>query len=108
LIEYGVTFSLDDFGTGYSSLYYLKKLPIREIKIDQIFIKDIIIDVRNEAIVSAVILIADKLDLQVVVEGVETKEQALLLKSLGANIFQGFYFSQPLSEIDAISYMLAH
>jgi diguanylate cyclase (GGDEF)-like protein/PAS domain S-box-containing protein len=108
LVEYGVSFSLDDFGTGYSSLFYLKKLPIREIKIDQIFVKDLIIDDTNEAIVSAVILIADKLALQVIVEGVETKEQVELLKSLGANIFQGFYFSEPLSEIDAVNYMLAH
>lgn len=108
LIEQGVSFSLDDFGTGYSSLYYLKTLPIREIKIDQSFIKDIIEDDVNEAIVSAVILIADKLALQVTVEGVETEEQLALLKSLGANIFQGFYFSKPLSEADAIAYMLKH
>jgi diguanylate cyclase (GGDEF)-like protein/PAS domain S-box-containing protein len=108
LIECGVSFSLDDFGTGYSSLYYLKTLPIREIKIDQLFIKDIIVDDSNETIVSAVIFIADKLSLQVVAEGVETKEQAEFLQYLGVNIFQGLYFSEPLPEADAISYLLTH
>jgi diguanylate cyclase (GGDEF)-like protein/PAS domain S-box-containing protein len=108
LIEHGVSFSLDDFGTGYSSLYALKTLPIKEIKIDQSFVKNIIDDDINKAIVSAIILIADKLALQVVAEGIETKEQAMFLKSLGANIFQGVYFSQPLSETDAIRYILTH
>jgi diguanylate cyclase (GGDEF)-like protein/PAS domain S-box-containing protein len=103
--EQGVTFSLDDFGSGFSSLNYLKLLPINEIKIDKSFIDDISVDQRNEIILSAIITTASKLDLNLVVEGVESIEQVNFLNDLGAKIYQGFYFSKPLSEEALISFV---
>jgi EAL domain-containing protein (putative c-di-GMP-specific phosphodiesterase class I) len=103
--EQGVTFSLDDFGSGFSSLNYLKLLPISEIKIDKSFIDDISVDQRNEIILSAIITTASKLDLNLVVEGVESVEQVDFLNELGAKIYQGFYFSKPLSEKALISFI---
>ena len=103
--EQGVSFSLDDFGSGFSSLIYLKLLPIDEIKIDKSFIDDIVADERNEVILSAIIGTADKLNLDLVVEGVETIEKITLLNKLGAKTYQGFYFSQPLTELNLISFI---
>lgn len=108
LKEQGVTFSLDDFGSGFSSLNYLKVLPINEIKIDKSFIDDIVEDKRNEAILAAVISITLKLDLNLVIEGVETLDQLKLLNTLGAEVYQGFYFSKPLSETQLISFITSH
>jgi diguanylate cyclase (GGDEF)-like protein/PAS domain S-box-containing protein len=103
--EQGVSFSLDDFGSGFSSLNYLKLLPISEIKIDKSFIDDIVADERNEVILSAIIGIADKLNLDLVVEGVETIEQTTLLNKLGAKVYQGFYFSKPLTEHNLVEFI---
>jgi diguanylate cyclase (GGDEF)-like protein/PAS domain S-box-containing protein len=104
----GVSFSLDDFGSGFSSLNYLKLLPINEIKIDKSFIDDIVTDERNEVILSAIVDIADKLNLDLVVEGVETIEQTTLLDKLGAKVYQGFYFSKPLTETELIDFIALH
>ena len=103
--EQGVSFSLDDFGSGFSSLNYLKILPINEIKIDKSFIDDIVADIRNEVILSAIISIADRLNLDLVVEGVETIEQITLLNELGAKFYQGFYFSKPLTEPNLVKFI---
>ncbi len=108
LKEQGVTFSLDDFGSGFSSLNYLTVLPINEIKIDKSFIDDIVKDKRNTAILTAIIGIATELDLNLVIEGVESIDQVTLLKKLGAEVYQGFYFSKPLGETDLISFVLSH
>jgi diguanylate cyclase (GGDEF)-like protein/PAS domain S-box-containing protein len=108
LKEYGVTFSLDDFGSGFSSLNYLKLLPINEIKIDKSFIDDIVDDRRNVVILNAIINIAKDLDLNLVIEGVESIEQVSLLNTLGAKVYQGFYFSEPLSENDLIKFIATH
>ncbi|MCC5451075.1 EAL domain-containing protein [Rheinheimera sp. UJ51] len=108
LKEFGVTFSLDDFGSGFSSLNYLKLLPINEIKIDKTFIDDIVEDRRNEVILEAIIKITQKLNLDLVIEGVESIAQVSLLNELGAKVYQGFYFSKPLSEIDFLSYAQSH
>ena len=96
----GVSFSLDDFGTGYSSLNYLKKLPVDRIKIDKSFIKNITIDKQDAALVSSIVTIAKNLELKVVIEGVETEEQAQWLMQYGDVIFQGFLFNEPLSAVE--------
>lgn len=93
----GVEISIDDFGTGYSSLGYLHKFPINRLKIDRSFITDILTDENERNIVSAIVTMAQALGLEVIAEGVETTEQVNLLKRLGCNIVQGYYFFRPLS-----------
>lgn len=88
--------SLDDFGTGYSSLNYLRQLPIDTLKIDKSFVQDIRANSKEEAIAKTVISLAHKLDLTVVAEGVETKEQLLFLKKEKCDKAQGYLFSKPL------------
>jgi len=107
LRTHGATFSLDDFGSGFSSLNYLKLLPIDEIKIDKSFIDDIVEDDRNIVILNAIIAIAQGLELKLVIEGVESLDQVTLLNELGAKVYQGFYFSKPLSETDLIRFIEA-
>ncbi len=98
LRDIGVKFALDDFGTGYSSLSYLKQLPIDKIKIDKSFIKDITYDKQDAMLVSAIIAIADTLELEVVAEGVETEDQAAWLHHHGKVQFQGFLFDRPMPQ----------
>jgi diguanylate cyclase (GGDEF)-like protein/PAS domain S-box-containing protein len=93
----GVPVSIDDFGTGYSSLAYLKNLPMDCLKIDRAFVRDMITSVNGDAIVTAIISMANSLGLRTIAEGVETLEQLKRLRELGANMGQGFYFSPPLS-----------
>ncbi|WP_375749316.1 EAL domain-containing protein [Vibrio sp. HN007] len=92
----GLRISLDDFGTGYSSLSALKGLPIDELKIDKSFISDIDKEGDGQAIVSAIIAMAQRLGLEIVAEGVETKEEYSFLQRKEADIIQGYYFSKPL------------
>ncbi|MEW4982655.1 MAG: EAL domain-containing protein [Cycloclasticus sp.] len=96
LIDKGITFSLDDFGTGYSSLGYLKALPVATLKIDKSFINDVVLDKSDQALVTSIIAISKNLGLTVVAEGVETKEQMLMLKEYQCEILQGYYFSKPI------------
>jgi EAL domain-containing protein (putative c-di-GMP-specific phosphodiesterase class I) len=92
----GLTLSLDDFGTGYSSLSHLRRLPVQEIKIDRSFVKDAPDSKRNRLLLKSIFDIARTLDFSVVAEGIETKEQFLLLQSFGCTAFQGFYFGRPV------------
>jgi Amt family ammonium transporter len=88
---------VDDFGTGYSSLSYLKNLPIDCLKIDRSFIHDMTRDPRDVALVRGIIGIAHSLSMRVVAEGVETQRQAEMLRSLGCDLAQGYYFHRPMS-----------
>ena len=91
----GIQFALDDFGTGYSSLIYLKLLPLRRLKIDQGFVKDLLSDRSDEAIVKTVIAWADGLGLETIAEGVETKAQQQRLVAMGCKQLQGYYLGRP-------------
>ncbi len=93
----GIRFSIDDFGTGYSSLSYLKLLPVNMLKIDRSFIRDIGIDKNDDAIVRTIIMMAKNLGLEVIAEGVESKAQMNYLLANGCHLFQGYYFSKPVT-----------
>ncbi|HEY2427778.1 MAG TPA: EAL domain-containing protein [Acidimicrobiales bacterium] len=103
----GVRSSIDDFGTGYSSLLYLQRFPVDMLKVDRTFVARVVEDDRNEAIVSAVIGLGHAFGLLVVAEGIETPEQAAVLRRMGCDIGQGYLWSRPVPP-DELVEALAH
>lgn len=97
LDQLGVRLSLDDFGTGYSSLGYLRRLPVAELKVDQSFVKNVLLDAQDEAIVRSTIDLGHNLGLQVVAEGIENEPVLDRLRNLGCDLGQGYGISRPLS-----------
>jgi diguanylate cyclase (GGDEF)-like protein len=93
--QLGIRIAIDDFGTGYSNLAYLKRFPINVLKIDQSFVRDMLTESTDLAIVEAIINIGLALDLELVAEGVETHEQAQALQEKGCSVIQGYLYSQP-------------
>jgi diguanylate cyclase (GGDEF)-like protein/PAS domain S-box-containing protein len=91
----GVRFSIDDFGTGYSSLAYLKRLPVDEIKIDRSFVRDVMVDPNDAALVDTIMTMARHIGLDIVAEGVETEPAFSFLRERGCPTFQGYFFGRP-------------
>ncbi|MEO5365665.1 MAG: EAL domain-containing protein [Magnetococcus sp. WYHC-3] len=104
----GIHITMDDFGVGYASLSYLKRLPIDTLKIDRSFVEELVSDEDDAAIVAAIISLARSLDLTVVAEGVETREQAEFLRRQGCDQLQGYLCSQPLPEADFTLLLAEH
>ena len=105
LSQLGIRISIDDFGTGYSSLAYLKQLPVNELKIDKSFVMDMVDDENDRIIVQAIINLAHDLGLKTVAEGVQDENTLMLLKRLGCDLVQGFYFEKPMSFNQLIDWM---
>ena len=104
----GVSFALDDFGTGYSSLTRLKTLPADTIKIDQSFVRDMLDDPNDYAIINAVISLADAFQRRVIAEGVETIEQGLMLLGMGCEYAQGYGIAKPMPVSDFAEWMRSY
>ncbi len=102
LHDMGVGISIDDFGTGYSSLLYLKRLPANELKIDRGFVRDLTHDTEDAAIIAAIVALGRTLNLNVVAEGVETREQQEYLTRLGCTSLQGYLLGRPMPAEDFI------
>lgn len=96
LREAGISVAIDDFGTGYSSLAYLKEFPVSTLKIDQTFIRDVFENISNATLVRAMVQIADTFQLDVVAEGVESREAVDFLMEVGCRIVQGYYYCRPI------------
>ncbi len=101
----GMSIAIDDFGTGYSSLSYLHYFPIDTLKIDQSFVRDMDQDQNSRELVRAIITLGKNLNMKVVAEGVESQKEATLLKELGCDMAQGFYFAKPMPELDVVEFM---
>lgn len=99
----GYALSIDDFGTGFSGLQYLTQMPISFLKIDRSFVMKLLNDPKSKAVVSSIIHLAHAMDIEIIAEGIETNEEALVLETLGARYGQGYLFSKPVPLRDFIS-----
>jgi EAL domain-containing protein (putative c-di-GMP-specific phosphodiesterase class I) len=102
-----VDFSLDDFGTGYSSLTYLRRLPVTQLKIDQSFVRDMLDDADDLAILKGVIGLATAFDREVIAEGVETLAHGQALLALGCELAQGYGIARPMPGTDIPNWVKA-
>jgi diguanylate cyclase len=107
LRSHGVKAAIDDFGKGYSSLSQLKRLPIDALKIDSSFVRDVVLDRDDAAIIQAIVGLGRSLDLDIIAEGVETSEQMSLLLKYGCDQVQGYFVSRPLAAADFATQFLA-
>jgi len=101
----GIHLSLDDFGTGYSSLSYLKRLPVDTLKVDRSFISGLEEDRDGQALVKAIISLADSLGMRVICEGAETEQQCNILAEMGCQLIQGFYFAKPMPSDEFMAFL---
>jgi diguanylate cyclase (GGDEF)-like protein len=108
LQQLGLEISLDDFGTGYSSLSVLHKLPLDELKIDQQFTRELLVDAKDRQLIDSIISLGKQFNLAVLAEGVETVQQAQALAVMGCDYFQGYYFAKPLTIEELEGYILAN
>jgi diguanylate cyclase (GGDEF)-like protein/PAS domain S-box-containing protein len=106
LRDLGVQISIDDFGTGYSSLTYVKQFPVDRLKIDQCFIRNLANDPNDSVIVRAIVSLGHSLELDVVAEGVETREQMQLLRFEGCHLMQGYYFAKPMPANEFVTFAM--
>jgi EAL domain-containing protein (putative c-di-GMP-specific phosphodiesterase class I) len=100
LRTHGVSFSLDDFGIGYSSLSYLKRLPLDQLKIDQSFVRTVLVDANDAAIAKMIIALGQTMGLSVIAEGVESADQRDFLLGCGCHAYQGYFFGRPMGGND--------
>lgn len=103
----GIKLALDDFGTGYSTLSYLKKVPANVLKIDQSFVKDILLDSDDLAIIEGIIRLSETFSLDVIADGVETIEQGMILKMLGCELAQGYCIAKPMPASEVMPWLTA-
>jgi len=101
----GVGLSIDDFGTGYSSLAYLQQLEVAKLKIDLSFIREVTSNANSSAIVKAIIALGHSLGLELIAEGVETREQAECLRNLHCDAIQGYWISPPLPAAEMMLFL---
>lgn len=106
--EMNIRIAIDDFGTGYSSLSYLRRFPLDALKIDRSFIDELVVDADDTAITLAIISMAKSLRLEVIAEGVETKQQLEFLKQNNCDDIQGYYFSRPIPESEFKTFLCNH
>ena len=101
----GLQVALDDFGTGFSSLTYLRTLPVDVIKIDQSFVRNMLTDANDRAIVESVIFLAQRFDHPVLAEGVETMDHAAALRDMGCNLVQGYGIARPMPSGEVLEWL---
>ena len=101
----GMSISIDDFGTGYSSLSYLHYFPIDTLKIDRSFVKDMLNNDGSMALVKSIIGLSKSLNMKIIAEGVEHKEEAAMLRDLGCDMAQGYYFAKPMPETEVSKFV---